>query len=291
VSLAPVRRRGWGAARAALHPRPLLWALGGVAAQGALVALPGGTGWKLLAGLVAGGGAARAIAGEDRRLAAAERLHRRGPRTADLDRAPAPSTARARRLRRLLIGGTVASVVLLVGLAAGLWWLSTSAGLRERGPVWLSWFLLPVWAGFTAVEMPRLRRTLRAFPDPVGLPRTHVTVLGFTRQGSWVTLVAGTHGLAGLLATPPDAARPAALEAELGWWLGELVPGDVLVCDGRFEAGAVVALATDERTDWTASTLSAVPWSHLLPRTGPPDDAPLGRRAAVRQGDGNGDQK
>lgn len=317
MALSPVRRRGFAALRAMVRWRPLAWVFGGMGTAAALAALPGGSLWRPLVLVAAGTGAAGAVAREDRRLRDAERLHRRSPQVADLDRAPAASPARMRHVRRRLFGEVIAGLSLLLGAIAFLWWIS-AGGLPAAGrPRWWLYLVVPAGLIGLAAELRRIVRMLRQFPDPAGLPRSRVTVLGFTGQGQLeVVVVPGVVPVAELLSpvpAPGDPRRgdperkepPPAFAALLGWRLGELIPGDVLVCDGELIEGGVVAFATDDRTDWT-SGLRVLPWSQIWApsfrgmiaeawregseqvRDQAADPAGRhGRRAAVRHADGS----
>lgn len=288
MPLSPVRRRGFQALRVMFGWKPLLWAFAGIGVTVALVQLPGGPLWRTLAGIAVGAGTVRVIARQDRRLRDAECLYRRRPRAADLDRAPAPSTARMRRVRRLLIGVGIAEVSLMIGLVAVVWWLRVDdPDVADRLSWWFYLMVFLVLVGL-GTGLPQLVRTLRRFPDPAGLPRSRVTVLGFTGQAqAEVVFVPGMFPVAELLVpVPPGVSErtdlPTAFVTPLGWHLGELIPGDVLVCDGELVEGAVVALATDDRTDWT-SALHVLSWSQI--------QAPSARELADqvrRKGSGGG---
>lgn len=223
LALSPVRRRGSTAVRAAFRWRPLLWTFGGIGTAAALASLPGGPLWRIVVLLAAGTGAAGAVAREDRRLRDAERLHRRPPRGADPDRAPVPSQAQKRHVRRQLLGVAIAELAMLLGGIAFLWWIS-AGGLSDADvPRW--WFYLLVPAGMIGLgaDLRQIVATLRQFPDLAGLPRSQVTVLGFTGRGELqVVVVPGIVPVAEVLApvTPGDLEQselPPAFAAGLGW--------------------------------------------------------------------------
>lgn len=313
MPLSPVRRRGTPALRVMLRRKPLAWSLSGALLSGAATILPAGPLLALVVAGVTGSGAVAAIAREDRRLKQEERLHRRRPLVADLDRAPPPSARRLRAVRRSLVLVGVIGLLLGLGVAAYLGWLASGhVGGSPNQPTWLMLGLGQLFLVGLGAELRRLWRNWRRLGATAasGLARGHVTVLGFTGQyGADVVFVAGHQQIAALLSPVPGeeetADLPTALASVLGWRLGELIPGDVLVCDGDPAEGRVVALATDERTDWTMA-LRVVPWAQIheqpalrqITRTAWREgrapyqermgysQGPHGRRAAVRGPDG-----
>lgn len=115
-----------------------------------------------------------------------------------------------------------------------------------------AWVVMPLTATAMTVEfVGEWRKARRSRTPGALLPRSSVTVLGFSGPSSTEVVV-----VPGEVVVPSDPATGSydtVLAAPLSLWkLRDLVPGDVLVCDGSLEAGASVHLSNGTSGAWTA---------------------------------------